>query len=185
MFAVYTTILSLATLILEESHEAPWYNRPGMEAWKFINLAIFVGLLYYFLRGPLREALRTRREGIRRELKRAQAEADAANAKLREVEARLSRLDTEVSDIRAHAEKEAEEERERIRLSAEQEAAKLRDQARREIESAGKAAQQQLREYAAEQSVRMAEEIIRRDISAEDDVRLIDMEVQELGGLKR
>jgi F0F1-type ATP synthase membrane subunit b/b' len=115
---------------------------------------------------------------------RAQEERNAAIAKLEEVEARLVRLDAEVASVREDAEREAAEERERIRLSTEEDARKLREQAQREIESAGKAARQELREFAAEQSVRLAEEMIRRDIKPEDDARLVSLRVEELGGVR-
>jgi F0F1-type ATP synthase membrane subunit b/b' len=133
----------------------------------------------------LGEAFRARREGIRRDLMRAQEERNAALAKLEEVEARLARLDAEVEGIRAQSAREAEAERERIRQASEVEVEKLREQARREIESAAKAARQQLREFTAEQSVRLAEEIIRRDMRPEDDTRLINLEIEELGGAGR
>jgi F-type H+-transporting ATPase subunit b len=162
-----------------------WMNYPGFEAWKFINLGIFVLLLVYILRRPLGEAFRARREGIRRDLMRAQEERNAALAKLEEVEARLARLDAEVASVREQAEREAEAERARIKRATEDEARKLREQAQREIESAGKAARQELRRYAAEQSVRLAEQMIRRDMRPEDDARLVSLEIEELGGVKR
>jgi F0F1-type ATP synthase membrane subunit b/b' len=169
----------------EEGKAAPWWNQPGLELWKFVNLFLFVGALVYILRRPVSDALRARREGIRRELMRAQEERDAANAKLEEVEARLTRLDAEVVQVREQSRREAEEERERIRRSSEEDAEKLREQARREIESAGKAARQELRRYAAQESVRLAEEMIRRDIRPEDDQRLVERQVEELGGIRR
>jgi F-type H+-transporting ATPase subunit b len=128
--------------------------------------------------------MRARREGIRRDLMRAQEERNAALAKLEEVEARLAKLDAEVSSVREQSEREATEERERIRRSTEEETRKLREQAQREIESAGKAARQELREFAAEQSVRLAEEMIRSDIKPEDDARLVSLRVEELGGVR-
>ena len=111
-----------------------------------------------------------------------QQERDAAVAKLKEVEERLARLDGEVSTIREQAKREAAEERERIAKSTEVEIAKLGDSAKREIESAGKAARHELRNYAAATSVRLAEEIIRREMRPEDDARLLQRNVQELGG---
>jgi F-type H+-transporting ATPase subunit b len=179
-FMTYMFLLWLA-----EGDAAPWWNRPGLEVWKFFNLFLFVGALVYILRRPVSDALRARREGIRRELMRAQEERDAANAKLEEVTARLSRLNEEVASVREQARREAEEERERIRRSADEDAEKLREQARREIESAGKAARHDLRRFAAEQSVRLAEEMIRRDIRPEDDQRLVNRQVEELGGIRR
>lgn len=156
-----------------------------MEAWKFFNLLVFVALIVYILRRPLSESLAARREAIRRELLRAQEESRAARAKLEEVEARLSRLDAEVEAVRAQAQKEAAEERERIARATEEEMRRLREQAQREIEGAGKTARQELRRYAAEQSVRLAEELIRRDMRAEDDARLMGEYVEELGGGRR
>ena len=151
---------------------------------KLINLLIFVALAVYFLRRPLSEKLRERREGIRRALMRAQEERDAALAKLAEVEERLGRLDAEVEAMRVQARREAEEERERIRRQAEEDAVKIRSQARREIESISKAARAGLRAFAAEQSVRLAEELIRREMRPEDDARLVSEYVEDLGGVR-
>src|SRR2546423_3036361 len=169
-----------------DSESAPWWNKPGLELWKFVNLTLFVIALVYILtrKVKLGEALRARRESIKRELLRAREERNAALEKLEDVEARLARLDQETAAIRDQSRREADEERERIRLATEEDARKMLEQAQREIESAGKAARQQLREFAAEQSVRLAEEMIRRDIRPEDDARLLKLEIEELGGVK-
>jgi F0F1-type ATP synthase membrane subunit b/b' len=179
--------LSLLLLVFQSSEAAtaPWWNKPGLEVWKFLNLFIFVFGLIYFLRRPLSEGLRARRESIRRELMRAQEERNAALAKLEEVEARLARLDAEVAGVREQSQREAAEERERIKRATELETQKLSEQARREIESAGKAARQELRQYTAEQSVHLAEELIRREMRPEDDARLVSLQVEELGGVRR
>jgi F0F1-type ATP synthase membrane subunit b/b' len=178
-----TQILGIAINLL--AGDASWYNYPGWEAWKFLNLFLFLGVLFYFLRRPLSESLVARRESIRRELMRAREERDAALVKLEEVEARLSRLDAEVEAVRAQSQREAADEKERIARATEEEMRKLREQAQREIESAGKVARQELRRYAAEQSALLAEELIRRDMRAEDDARLMKDYVEELGGVRR
>ena len=178
------TVLLINIFALAEGESAPWWNIPSFEVWRFVNLFIFVGVFIYILRRPVSQAMRARREGIRRDLMRAQEERNAALAKLEEVEARLANLDAEVASVREQSEREAAEERERIRKSTEEETRKLREQAQREIESAGKVARQELREFAAGQSVRLAEEMIRRDIKPEDDARLISLRVEELGGAR-
>lgn len=152
---------------------------------RLINLLLFAGLLYYFLRRPIKEAFGARQESIRNELMRAEEERDAAVAKLKEVEGRLARLDEEVEAVRANAQREAAEERARVERATEEEVRKIREQARREIESASKAARAELRAFAAEQSVRLAEEMIRRDIRPEDDAHLVREYVGELGGVGR
>jgi F-type H+-transporting ATPase subunit b len=181
---VMFTALITSLFTLADGEAAPWWNIPSFEVWRWLNLLIFVVLFIYILRRPVSDAMRARREGIRRDLMRAQEERNAALAKLEEVEARLAKLDTEVAGVRQQSEREATEERERIRKSTEEETRKLREQAQREIESAGKAARQELREFAAEQSVRLAEEMIRLDIKPEDDARLVSLRVEELGGVR-
>jgi len=152
---------------------------------KLFNLLLFVGVMFYFLRRPIKEAFRARQQSIRDELMRAEEERAAAEARLEEVEGRLARLDTEVEAIRAQAQREAAEERARIERATEEEMRKIREQARREIESAAKAARSGLRAFTAEQSVQLAEQMIRRDIRPEDDANLAREYVEELGGVRR
>jgi F0F1-type ATP synthase membrane subunit b/b' len=161
-----------------------WVNYPGLEAWKFANLAIFLVCAFYLHRRfgrPIREALRSRGEGIKRELARAREEKEQALAKLAELETRFANLDAEVEAVKQRAKTEAEAERERIALAMEQEISKIREQARREIESAGKAARHDLRKFAALESVRLAEGILKVEIGPEDDARLTNQSVQDLG----
>ena len=152
---------------------------------RVVNLLLFIGLMYYFLRRPLSEAFRGHQEGIRRDLRLAQEERNVAVAKLMEIEGRLANLDAEVEAVRAQAQKEADAERERIKAATEEEIRKIREQARREIESASKAARAELRAFTAEQSVKLAEEMIRRDIRPEDDEQLVRDYIEELGGVRR
>src|SRR6185312_3815080 len=126
------------------------------------------------------EALRSRGERIKHDLARAQEERDQALAKLAEVEAWFVDLDAEVAAIKERGKLEAEAERERIRLATEEEITRIREQAKREIESAGKAARHELRRFAATESVRLAEEILRTEIGPDDDGRLTSKSVQEL-----
>src|SRR2546426_6079110 len=155
--------------------ETRWWDFPGFELWKFVNLAVFAFVLIIAMRKFFRvpEMFKDRKETIKRELARAQQERDAAVAKLKEVEERLARLDGEVRDVKERSKVEAAEERERIARATETEIAKLSEQAQREIENAGKATRKELRRYTAEQSAKMAEQLIRREMQPEDDARLI------------
>ena len=180
MLFMYSFVLAILSL----EGDNVWWNYPGLELWKFVNLAVFIaGAIYLHRRfgRPISEALRARGEGIKRELQRAREEKEQALAKLAEVEAKIQRMDSEVLSIREHAKLEAEAERGRIKLATEAEMTKLRQQAQREIESAAKAAVQELREFAAQQSVSLAEESIRRDLRTEDDNRIIALNVEQLG----
>src|SRR5712692_5757777 len=111
--------------------DARWWDYPGFELWKFINLAIFIPVLIWFLNRVMgvRGGLRGRKEMIRRDLIRAQQERDAAVEKLKEVEERLKCLDAEVESVQRQAKREAAEERGRIARATESDSARLSEQA--------------------------------------------------------
>jgi F0F1-type ATP synthase membrane subunit b/b' len=151
-------------------------------AWlpKAVNLAIFMGILYFLLRKPTREFFRQRFAQIRASLEDAAKQKAVAESKLREIDARLNRLDQELGEIRAETEREAVAERQRIEAAAQEDAEKLRTLAQREIEGAKKTALVELRQFAAEKSVELAEQIIRREMTPADDARLFQRLGEEI-----
>ena len=171
-----------ALIFILSSDNPPWWDYPGFELWKFVNLALFIALMVYILiKADLRGAFRARGESIRAELEKARNERDAALAKLKEVEERLAGMNDQVSAINQRSKAEVDAERRRIAQSTQEEIAKLTTQAQREIENAAKAAKNELKNFAAEQSIRLAEELIKRDMRPEDDARLMMHNVEEMG----
>lgn len=171
--------------ILEGSDGIPWWNYPGLELWKFANLFLFILVALYLHRRfgrPIKEALRSRGEAIKRDLERAKEERDQALAKLSEVEARFANLDAEVSKVKERNAAEMEAESERIKSATDGELARMRDQAKREIESAGKIARQELRQFAAQESIRLAEDILKSEIGPAEQARLTNRSIEELRG---
>ena len=161
---------------------ADWLNYPGLEVWKFLNLAIFVTVGIYVLRKPIGAALASRREAIKQELIAAQAERERAIAKVSEAEDLLTRVDEHVGAIRKQARQEADVERERLAAATAREIEKLKLQAQREIESANKLARKELREFLAGRSVELARDSVRRQLRPEDDALLIK---ENIGDLRR
>ncbi|HEY8559418.1 MAG TPA: ATP synthase F0 subunit B [Pyrinomonadaceae bacterium] len=169
-------------LILAEGG-TPWWNYPGFEAWKFLNLAIFVAILVYLLKKPLSDAFKAKRESIRAELIKAEEERQAALAKLTSAEANLARINSEADGIVERARREAAEEKARILREAEEEANRLRQQTESEIERKAQQVRVQLRRYSAEESIRLAEQKIKQNIDAAKDAELIKASIQSIGGL--
>src|SRR5215467_7192257 len=91
-----------------------WFNYPGLEIWKFLNLAIFTAAAIYVLRRPISQALGSRREAIKLELVQAQEQKARAQAKLGEADSLLSRVDADVRAVREQSQQEAESERQRL-----------------------------------------------------------------------
>lgn len=160
-----------------------YLNYPGFEAWRFLNLAVFLAILFYFLRKPLSQAFKAKRETIRAELIKAEQEKQTALAQLTAAEAKLAQLEAEAQTIRGRAAQEAEVEKTRINEQTEFEINKLREQANNEIERKNQMARLELRRFSAEESVRLAEEKIKREINAEKDAQLVKANIQAIGGL--
>jgi F0F1-type ATP synthase membrane subunit b/b' len=157
-----------------------WLNYPGLELWKFVNLAIFVGAGIFFLRIRINKGLLARRDAIQQELVAAKTEREQALAKLADAESLLSRLDDDVRTVHEQANQEAEQERKRLSAGTERELEKLKQQAQREIERADKIARKELREYLAKRSVELARASLRDRIRPEDDTLLIKERIGEL-----
>jgi F-type H+-transporting ATPase subunit b len=157
-----------------------WFNYPGLELWKFINLGIFTAGAIYVLRRPISQALSTRRGAIEQELIAAQTERERALGQIAEADAKLSRLDDDVRAVNEQAGKEAELERQRLAASTDRELEKLKQQATREMETADKVARKELRQYLAKRSVELARESVRNQMRPEDDTLLIKESIGEL-----
>ena len=159
-----------------------WLNYPGLEVWRFLNLAIFVTLGVLFLRTKISEALASRRDAIQKELAAAQNERETALAKLGEADSLLGRLDEDVRAVREQAQEEAKAERQRLAAATDLEIQKLKQQGQREVETAAKVARKELREYLAQRSIEVARESIQRQMRPEDDTALIR---ENIGDLRR
>ncbi|HEU4768022.1 MAG TPA: hypothetical protein VFS77_11630 [Pyrinomonadaceae bacterium] len=166
--------------ILAASELPTWFNYPGLEAWKFLNLAIFIGVMVYILRRKISEALGTRRDAIKQELVHAQEQRERAAARVAEAETLLSRLDADIKSVHEHAREEAESERARLAAATTRELEKLKQQAQREMETADKIARKQLREYFAQRSIEVARESIKVQMKPEDEAVLISQSIGEL-----
>ncbi len=141
---------------------------------KAINLIIFALVLFYLLRKPTREFFTNRLREVRTTLERAARDREEATRKLAEIDARLARLDVDLAEIKAQGDREAEAEQTRLTTDAAADADRLRLLAHREIEAAKQTALAELRQFTAEKSVDLAEQIIRRELTPDDDRRLVE-----------
>jgi F-type H+-transporting ATPase subunit b len=169
-------------LLLVSGEWMEWFNYPGLELWKFVNLAIFTAAGIFVLRKPISQALMARRGAIQQELVAAQQERERALAKVAEADDRLSRLHEDVRAVHLQADEEARSERARLAAATESEMQKLKQQSQREIDMAGKLARKELRQFLAQRSIELARESVRNQMRPEDDSALIR---ENIGDLRR
>jgi F-type H+-transporting ATPase subunit b len=155
---------------------------PWLEIGKLANLVLVVAVLVGVARKPLANFFAGRSKAIRDQLEDAQRARREAEAKLAEIDLRMSSLDDELREIRAAAEREAQEEHQRLIAAAERDAERIVEGARREIDGMTRAAQLELKAHAAELSVQLAKEMIRNEITDNDRNRLFARFVAKVGG---
>lgn len=160
-----------------------WFNIPGFELWKFINLGIFVGLLIYLLKKPLGDAFKAKRELIRAELIKAEQEKQAALAKLTSAEAKLAQLEAEKENVLRKAKEEAAFEQNRLAEQTDEDVERLRSQTEAEIVRLANQTRAELRRFSAEESIRLAEAKLLAQIDGGTDARLVKASISEIGGL--
>ena len=129
--------------------------------YKFINLSILVGALTYLLRKPLADFFSQRSDSIRRSLEDGRKALAASQGQLKAVEEKLALLAKEIEDFKASAAREMEGERQRLKEVAADEADKILQAARAQTEVAVRAARLELKMYAAQHAIELAEQIIR------------------------
>jgi F-type H+-transporting ATPase subunit b len=114
---------------------------------------------------------RKRSATLQKDLTLAHAATEDANRRLTEVEARLSRLDTEIEAIRVQAEKDSVEDEKRIHAALEAERERIVASAEQEIAAAQSAAQRELKKFAADLAIDQA--MRKMQLSSETDRALV------------
>ena len=132
-----------------------------------LNFLIVFILLWVMLKKMLPAMFKGRTEAIQKRMEEARRTSEDARRRLADVEDRLSRLDTEIGQMRSEAETAAKGEEERVMAAAEQERRRIVQSAEQEIAMAANAARRDLKAYAADLAVDLAEKKIQVNQAAD------------------
>jgi len=172
-------VLCPATLLAAAGGEGGswgWIETVG----RWVNLVILFGGIFYFVRKPAARFFARRRLEIQNSIAEAAEVSEKAQAELARIRARVDSLEHELASIQAESAREAEEERGRILEQAAHESDRIVSQARREIDGLSRSARKDLRSYAAELAVKLAEGNLKKRIGREQQKRLTDRFVSGL-----
>lgn len=147
---------------------------------KLLNFALLVGVLVYFLRAPIAGYLASRSSQIRQDLVTAAEMRAAATAQLAEIDKRMQALPAELEALKRQGAEDVKAEQLRIAETAAAERTRLLEQTRREIDTRLRIAKRELTEQAAALAVGVAETRIRRTITPDDQMRLVDRYASQL-----
>lgn len=158
----------------------------GIPAWilKTANMLLFIGVLVYFVRKPLKSAMAERSAAIRRAADEAKERRVKADQMAGEIQARLAAIENDVKAIHQRAEAEGEKQKRDLIAAAEAEAAKILQAARNEVDNRLKHARHELTEYAGELAAQRAEQILREKITEDDQKRLFQDSLQQVSEVR-
>jgi F-type H+-transporting ATPase subunit b len=145
--------------------------------FNFLVLAAGVG---FVLLKTLPKTFQARNTAIQKQLVDARTATEEANARLNSVEARLSKLDTQIAGMRSQAEADSARDEKRIRASVEEEKAKILAAAEAEIHTATAMARREIQRFAADLAIEQAARKL--VVTAETDRLLIESFARELTG---
>ena len=147
------------------------------------TLLVF-GTLVFLLRklawGPIAGGLEQRERKIRDDIEAAERARADSERKQAEYKRQMDGAEQRVRDLLAQAQADGQQLATRIRLQAQEEAEEIKERATREIEQSRRDAVEQVRSEAANLSVLIAEKILRREVTADDQQRLIDASLDEM-----
>jgi F-type H+-transporting ATPase subunit b len=145
--------------------------------FNFLILVIGVG---FVILKTLPKAFRDRNSRIQKQLVDARTATEEASARLNSVEARLSKLDDQIAEMRSHAEADSAKEERRIRASVEEETSKILAAAEADIQAATAAARRDIQQFAAGLAIEQAARKL--VVTAETDRLLIENFARHLTG---
>jgi F-type H+-transporting ATPase subunit b len=182
--ALFLVGLFAIPVFAEAEHAAPHSVTDMILAmgWPIANFIIFVGVLYYFFNQPLKDYLASRSSTIRKDLVEAAELKAAATAQLASIEQKLQALPGELDALRKRGAAEIAAEEQRIAAAAAADRDRLLEQTRREIDLQVRLAKRAILEHAADLSVQLATERIKKEVTPADQDRLVDRYLDQVRG---
>jgi F-type H+-transporting ATPase subunit b len=148
--------------------------------WKWANFAILAAGLGYLMAKNLPALFSARTKEIQKGISESQQMKLDAERRSAEMDARLSALGADIEKFRTQSAAEMQQEGDRISRDTAAQIKKIEEHAAVELDSVGKTARRQLKEYAAELALGLAEERLRARMDNATESALVDDFVRDL-----
>ena len=166
-----------------ESKEAEGEHKPEEDftTWKWVNFLLLAAGLGYLIGKSAPQFFRDRTESIQKDMAESARVAADAESRVKAVEGKISRLGDEIARMKSEASADMALESKRLQGDTARVIERVSQRAEQEVELAAKVARLELKQYAAQLAVDLAEQRIRTRLNPETQHRLIDSFVQDLG----
>jgi F-type H+-transporting ATPase subunit b len=155
---------------------------PGLFIWTIVTFLVLLTLLAKFAWGPLLQALETRQNAIRKSLDDAQQAKEELERLHVESAQIIQRARADAETIISQSRSDGDRLREELKQKARAEADHIVKNAERQIQLETSRALEQIRHEAIDLSVMIASKIIQRNLSREDNEKLIDEALKQVEG---
>jgi len=159
---------------------SPFAGNVGNALWTLVIFVLVVVILGKFAWGPILNMLKAREDFIHDALKTAKREKEEAEASLREYTEKLRAARMEADAIITQSRDDAARLRDEMRQEAKAEAEGIVRTAERQIQLETARALQQIRSEAVDLSIMIASKLLQRNLSKEDNERLIDEALKQV-----
>jgi F0F1-type ATP synthase membrane subunit b/b' len=159
------------------AHGNPWLDL----LWKAVNLAVLVAIVYWAARKPIATGLANLAKTTRASFVASRTSAEEVEAAMAGQKRKITGLAQDLARMVAEARADVEREKQRAQTEAQAQAAKLLAATEQQIEQEVAKARTALRAELAAQTVKLAEELIRKQVSPEEQQRLVNEYLQQLG----
>jgi F-type H+-transporting ATPase subunit b len=167
---VFLTSVAYASSGGEGGHEGnKWFEF----AWKTLDFIVLVGFLYWLLAAKIKDFFVGRRKEIKESLEKSAQQKAEAEEKYREYSEKVDKASAEIDGIFEMIKAQGVTEKQKIIEDAEKVARKLKEDAQARIEQELKKASDQLKTEAVLLSSQMAEEILKKNITAQDNEAMV------------
>jgi F-type H+-transporting ATPase subunit b len=182
LFLAFIFIVVFATVLFAaEAHGEHDLKRQLWDfIWRIINFGILVFLLYKVGKKPFKEFLYSRKEKIETAIIEAENAKRLAEDRKKEYEEKLKNLEQEKQQILEQFKKEGEAEKARIIALAESKAEKIIEQAKVSAEQELEKEKEKIKRETTEAIIKMAEEIIKKNITSKDHNRIINNSIERM-----
>jgi F-type H+-transporting ATPase subunit b len=157
---------------------------PGLYIWTIVTFLVLVAALAKFAWRPLLEALERRQSAIKKSLDDAQQAKQELERLHVESQKILTEARVQADQILSQTRSDANRVRDELKQKAQAEAAGILKNAERQIEMETVRALQQIRREAVDISVAIASKLLERNVSKEDNERLIEETFKQIEARK-
>ncbi|NPA93996.1 MAG: F0F1 ATP synthase subunit B [Thermodesulfobacteria bacterium] len=154
-------------------HHALTHGQVMNFVWHCLNFALLLVILVKFLKQPITDSLKGRQESIAKAFEELEAKKAEAADRFKEYEQKLSGMDEEAKRILENFIAQGQKERDSIIEQAKAAAERIKAQAEFYVQQELAKAKTELQREVADMAVKMAEEIIRKNLTEQDQSKLI------------